>query len=336
MANSHVNKGRRSGIIDVALRAGVSRQTVTRAMNDMPGISARTKERVLEAARELHYRPSRFGRGLVTRGAPTLGLVVVDLTNSFWAELASAVLDAAFSRGWAVLIAESSHDARAAVGNLLEHVDAVFGLVDLPEDDVDSILGTTPLLRFDGTAGSGNRAGIRLDFDEGMTAAVAHLVSTGRRRIVMLDWVHSGPPSRRAEAFTDAVVHRGLEPLVLHNVFADEPVMQTGHRAAAEARKRWPDIDAFVCFNDAVAVGAMKQIQQAGLQVPDDIAIVGIDGSSIGTVVTPELTTVSVDMQEVASLAIANLIRIFDGDLPQQGPEVQLTVRPQLIVRASS
>ena len=84
---------RRTTIIDVAERAGVSRQTVSRAMNGMPGISTATRTTVLEAAKELNYRPSRFGRGLVEQGPTTLGLVVSDLSNSYFAELGAAVLD---------------------------------------------------------------------------------------------------------------------------------------------------------------------------------------------------------------------------------------------------
>ena len=78
-------QGRRATIIDVAARAGVSRQTVSRALNDMPGISGETRERVLAAAKELNYRPSRFGRGLVEQGPTTLGLVVGRLSNTYYA-----------------------------------------------------------------------------------------------------------------------------------------------------------------------------------------------------------------------------------------------------------
>src|SRR5699024_7828145 len=85
---------RRATIIDVAQRAGVSRQTVSRAMNDLPGISAGTREKVLAAAQELNYRPSRFGRGLVEQGPVTLGLVVEDLSNAYFAELGAAVVRA--------------------------------------------------------------------------------------------------------------------------------------------------------------------------------------------------------------------------------------------------
>ncbi len=326
---------RRSGILDVAARAQVSRQTVTRAMNDMPGISAATKQRVLEAARELAYRPSRFGRGLVTRGTPALGLVVVDLTNGFWAELASCVLDEAAERGWTVLIAEASHDVRSAVGNLIEHVDAVFGLIDLPDEEIDERFGSTPLLLLDRPDVAG-RAAIHLDFESAMDEAVTHLQTRGRRRVVMLDWARDEVMSHRAQQFAEAAVRQGLEPQVLHDVTSREPSIELGRLAASVAVERWPDADAFVCFNDYVAVGAMKHLQSEGVDVSGDVSVVGIDGSALGLVVTPELTTLRFDLREVARIAVDAAVGMVEGRTHSQGSDVQWTVTPTLTVRQSS
>src|SRR5699024_427744 len=103
---------RRATIIDVAKRAGVSRQTVTRAVHDMPGISPATRGRALAAARELDYRPSRLGRGLVEQGPVTLGLAVHDLSNSYSAELGAAFVRAGAPHGWNVVLAETEQARR--------------------------------------------------------------------------------------------------------------------------------------------------------------------------------------------------------------------------------
>ncbi|MGX9901364.1 LacI family DNA-binding transcriptional regulator [Arthrobacter sp. SA17] len=117
---------RRAGIVDVAKVAGVSRQTVTRAMNDMPGISETTKSRVLDAAKALRYRPSRYGRGLVKKGTPILGLVVYDLTNTFYAEMASSVVEAASKHGWTVLVTEWARGGDQILVELAQQVDGIF------------------------------------------------------------------------------------------------------------------------------------------------------------------------------------------------------------------
>src|SRR6195952_3339109 len=104
-------QARPATINDVAAAAGVSRQTVTRAVNNMAGISAGTRERVLAAARKLPYRPSRFGRGLVKPQTRTLGLLIDDLSNPYYAELASAILGLAAEAGWNVILGERAHAA---------------------------------------------------------------------------------------------------------------------------------------------------------------------------------------------------------------------------------
>ena len=124
-----MTSARRATIIDVAARAGVSRQTVSRAMNDLPGISAATRDRVLEAAKELNYRPSRFGRGLVEQGPTTLGLVVGSLSNSYYAELGAAVVRACAPYGWNVVLAEADDapQPERVAADLSRRVDALVG-----------------------------------------------------------------------------------------------------------------------------------------------------------------------------------------------------------------
>jgi DNA-binding LacI/PurR family transcriptional regulator len=327
---------RRPGIIDVAARAGVSRQTVTRAMNDMAGISDVTKQRVLDAARELHYRPSRFGRGLSTRVNSTLGLIVVDLTNSFWAELASRILDAASRRGWTVLIAESAHGGGSVVSGLVAQVDAVIGHLELDDARIEEVFGPLPLVLFGREPRPASRALITLDFGAAIDAAIEHLASAGRRSIVMLDWSLTDQPSRRGTQFVDTMRARGLEPRVLHTQTDGDPNLDSGRVAADEARRRWPHTDAFVCFNDVVAVGVMKQLAVREVAVPDDVAVVGMDGLPLGVVVTPELTTLEFDFKAVADLAVELVHEIAAGRAPLRGHDVHRSVAPELTVRRSS
>nr|WP_245741396.1 LacI family DNA-binding transcriptional regulator [Herbiconiux ginsengi] len=302
----------------------------------MPGINAATKQRVLEAARELHYRPSRFGRGLVTKVAPTLGLIVVDLTNSFWAELASRVLDAATRRGWTVLIAESAHGGVAAASSLVGQVDAVFGHVELDDSHIEEVFGSMPLVLFDRSPESQSRATIILDFGSAIQAAIEHLLVRGRQHIAMLDWSLSSRRSWRAEQFAAEMTSRGRDPRVLLTHTDADPDLDAARGAAEEALHLWPDTDAIVCFNDVVAIGVIKQLTESGVDVPDQIAVVGMDGLALGLVVTPELTTLQLDFQAVADLAVDLVIQIAEGQAPVRGPEVHRSVTPELTVRRST
>ncbi|BDZ50728.1 hypothetical protein GCM10025867_29690 [Frondihabitans sucicola] len=121
-------------------------------MNDMVGISSTTRERVLQAAKELHYRPSRFGRGLVVGHRPTLGLVIEGLTNPYFPELADGVVEAASRAGWNVLVTDGSHDSSNPVRflrDLAAQVDAIIGYLRIPAVDFDDVFGDLPVVQLE-------------------------------------------------------------------------------------------------------------------------------------------------------------------------------------------
>ncbi len=327
---------KRAGILDVAERAGVSRQTVSRAMNGESRISDATRERVLQAARELHYRPSRFGRGLVTKGAPTIGLVIVDLRNSFWAELASNVLESAARRGWRVLIAETVHGGAEAVESLADQVDAIFGHLEMTDAQIEEAFGPMPVVLFERVWSPQSRALITIDVEDGIEALVSHLEDRGHHRLAMLDWSYDGGLSERATHFVRALEQRRLEPRVLMTRTDRDPDFDGAGAAAETAMERWPDTDALVCFNDLVAVGAIKRLASKGIRIPHDVAVSGVDGIPLGTVIFPELTTLQLDFTQVADQAVDLLDRISTGAAPLRGERVFHKIATALVVRDST
>jgi DNA-binding LacI/PurR family transcriptional regulator len=334
MTAGHPSK--RAGIVDVAKMAGVSRQTVTRAVNDMDGISSETKVRVLAAAKKLGYRPSRFGRGLVNKGAPSLGLVITDLTNPYFAYLASSIAKLANEHGWALLLMESSHSDSGSNQRLREfslQVDAVIGYLDMNAGDT---FRDMPVVTLNDEIQHGWWASIEIDFDPGMRSVLEHLRSKGRHRVVMVDRPVDGGPSARARSYerqsalvgtaTDIFSFEadGLAEIEMGRIVADKLL----------ARKELPD--AVICYNDAVAIGLLKQFQLAGFAVPDDCAIVGIDGLAIGTLVTPELTTLSLDVSEVADRAVEMILGMVESRYPMNGHDMRRTVSNSLVLRGSA
>lgn len=321
-------------INDVAAAAGVSRQTVTRAMNNMAGINEATKARVLAAARELKYRPSRFGRGLVKHTHRTLGLVVHDLTNPYYPELASALVGFAAERGWNVVLADTVHaeDRAAVIADLTRQVDAIVGYLQVPADRLDDIVAEMPAVELDSDPAS-TRAGIELAYHDAAQDAVDHLIERGTTHPVMLDSPTDGGVSQRAEVFTAAFGRRHLPMPVVH---ADDVSVDGAAHAIDELLADSPTTDAIVAFNDILAVGALNRLRHHGIAVPDDVRVVGIDGLSIGTFVTPRLTTLARDMPAVARLAVETAIGIYDGDLPPTGDQVRHRVGHRLLVRDST
>ncbi|APX32292.1 transcriptional regulator [Brachybacterium sp. P6-10-X1] len=323
--------GRRPTIIDVAERAGVSRQTVSRALNDMSGISASTREAVLAAVEELNYRPSRFGRGLVEQGPITLGLVVMDLSNSYFAELGAAVVRACAPYGWNVVLAEADNAPRPdrVTEELARRVDALVGY-DVLTGGIRGGAGM-PVVQLGDLPSSGEKIGIvELSTSTAIADLTAHLRAVGVTRPAVVDLV-GAVPSSRARALTAA-----LAPLTADG---EVPIQQVdvheGHRAALESVLA-TGADALVAFNDELAVRLLRMLRALDVAVPEQVRLVGVDGLEIGSLVTPELTTLSIDIEEVARQTVEMVAGMLDGSVPLTGPSAHRVVHYELEVRAST
>jgi DNA-binding LacI/PurR family transcriptional regulator len=323
----------RATILDVAAAAGVSRQTVTRAMNDMSGISAATKRRVLEAAEALSYRPSRFGRGLVAGGDRQLGLIVNDLRNPYSPELAAAVVRIAAARGWNVMLADvglSGH-ATGMVEALGAQTDIVMGYFGERAGEWIAMLGRAPVVELD-PRGEAIRGAVRLDPSRAVDELADHLLAQGVRHPVVLDSGRSERLSGRGALILRALESHGLSPGVMRGPSTSE----AGAALAEECLRGGRPVDAFLAFNDVMALGVLSACRRAGREVPADVRVVGIDGLAVGTLVAPTLTTLAVDLDVVAHEAFELAVAMHAGELPAAGPEVQRTVAHRLLLRESA
>jgi DNA-binding LacI/PurR family transcriptional regulator len=319
--------GRRPTILDVAAAAGVSRQTVTRAMNGMEGVSVETSRRVREAAASLGYRPSRFGRGLVTGGERQLGLVLDDLRNPYFPELAAAVVARAAEHGWNVLLVDAAlaDDPAELLESLGRQVDAVVGYFDTRVPDWIREPGPLPVVTLGETIDPA-LGGVLLDDAEAVADLATHLAAMGVRHPAVLDPCESGEFGDRAGRLRAALEARGMPVRAVRSaaVSADAAAIAiTPHLTGAEA------VDAVVAFNDIMALGVLAACRRAGVAVPDQVRVVGIDGLPLGELVSPTLTTLAIDLDEVAREAVGLAIG-GARPLPIR------TVRHRLVVRESA
>ncbi|MGW3987716.1 LacI family DNA-binding transcriptional regulator [Streptomyces sp. NPDC004830] len=326
---------RRATIHDVARLAGVSRQTVSRAVNDKGEIDPATKERVLEAVRLLDYRPSRFARGLVQKGAVTAGLVIPDLRNPFFPEVAAGVLEAAEQRGWQVVVWDSRIDEareRLALDVLSHQADAVIGYFRDSDEVLTRHLAGVPLVLLERGPRQTGFAAVGIDAVSGVGAGLEHLYRAGHRRIGMLDGVHG--PGHRRRAFLDHVRRLGLPVDEGWVATCPEHSVAGGEAGMERLLRERPGITAVFGFNDLIAVGAMRAARRRGRGIPDDLAVLGFDGLSLGELVEPALTTLHIDKRRLGRLAVEQVARLRAGDEPLRGPDAWVT--PELVVRASA
>lgn len=326
--------GGRATIIDVAAAAGVSRQTVTRAVNGMSGISAATKQRVLEAAERLDYRPSRFGRGLVTGGDHQLGLVVNDLRNPYTPQLASAVFRLAAEQGWNVMLADVdlASDADRMVQALGSQTDVVIGYLGSRRERWNDLLGTVPMVELDPSTDPPTAA-VWIDPADAIEELADHLVATGVRHPVVLDNSSPERTSVRGVLMMEALRRRGYLPELVH---ASHGTAECGAEETTRILQRRRREDAILAFNDVMALGVLQACRRGGVDVPGDVRVVGVDGLPLGGLVSPTLTTLAVDLDAVAREALGLALGMLAGELPRHGDAVQRTVRHRLLLRESA
>ena len=332
MNGSPEPRAKRATIEDVARLAGVSRQTVSRAVNDKAEIDAETKRRVLEAARTLNYRPSRFARGLIRQDTTTLGLIISDIGNPFFPELASGVLRAAQARDWQVVLYDTGEDPERevrALSALADQADVGAGFLHSPAVLAHAVRLGVPFAVLDPGWDTGSAPGVGIDVPGGVRLAVEHLAAAGHRRLGMIDGAED-PRDKRRGSFLAIARELGLD--VDEDAVERAPrTVEGGAEAVRALLARRPGITAVFTYNDVLAVGAVRGLKAAGLRVPQDCAVVGFDGLPLGELVEPPITSVYVDIRRMGELAVAAAAELLAGRTPEP-----VLMRPELRVRGSA
>jgi LacI family transcriptional regulator len=329
--------GKRVTILDVAAEAGVSRQTVTRAMNDMGDISVSTRQRVLDAADRLGYRPSRFARNLVTRKKTNaLGLVVASFRNPYYTDIAADMLSGAAERGWQLLLAPADGELSDVLETLSAQVDVLVGHFGGPEADLREACRGLPVVNLETLSTLPGIHSVHVDLEAGIVEAIGALRERGARRFGMVDAGYSRgtrgayEPTPRRGWFERAVGDQ-----LTGVVVADEDTISGGGQAFAELLHRHPDTDAVLMFNDLMALGAVQNAHALGIDVPGRVRIVGVDGLTLGEAVNPPLTTISIDRQGLASNTLDIAEILAKADFASIAP-IHRIVRTELLWRASA
>lgn len=329
-------------IADVARLAGVSTGAVSYAMNDRPGVSASTRERIRQAAAQLGWEPSGPARALMRQSSQAVGLVVAAthlLTgNDFFASFVTGLEQALSRRDFALLLravgAEPQAELLAYRRMWQQHqVDGVI-VGDVRADDprLAFLAGVgMPAVVVDRLADgpSGFRT-LDSDHPAGVRRAVRHLVGLGHRRVAFV----GGPPhlrhvADRFSAWRAALAGAGEEP---GPVAYEEATERGGIRATRAVLAARPRPTAIVYTSDLMAIAGLGAIRAAGLAVPDDVSVVGFDDVRLAAYLTPPLTTVRVDYVRLGRSCADLLLAVLAGDDPPTPPPVPA----ELIVRGST
>jgi LacI family transcriptional regulator len=327
---------------DVARQAGVSLMTVSRVINNKGDVSIETRQRILEIIASLDYRPSAIARSLATKETCTIGLVVPDITNPFFADITRGVEHLAYSRGYQVFLCNSEEDPQrelAVIQSLEEK--RVDGLIlcssRLEEEKLGGVLANLPAVvlinRCLYKTNEDIFDSVILDDERGGWLATRHLIQAGHLHIGFL----GGPPASfsgkgRGDGYLAALQESGLNPDEgwISNC---QPSVDGGRQAALDMLAQYPQLTGLFCFNDLVAVGALHACDELGRRVPEDLAIVGHDDIPLAALVTPGLTTCRVPRYELGAMAVNALFERFQDS---SGECHQGVLQAELIIRESA
>jgi len=326
----------------IAGELGVSITTVSKVLNNRADISDATRSRVLAKVEELGYQRNAVARSLSLRRTHTLGIVIPDLMHSFFVEIIAGIEPVASTRGYGLLLCSSSENPEKEQSELemlrSRQVDGIV-LASAHGSGITGLLqqltkqGTT-LVMIDRDDHPGVKCHRVLTDDERVGhLATDHLLDLGRRAIAHIGGPAIAHAKRREKGWRDALRARGIKP-------ADEWIVRGGFMESEgyQAMKRLlevrPKVDAVFAANDPSAIGAMKAIWEAGLRVPDDIAVVGVGDIALGDLLRVPLTTVSWSRKDQGLHAAELMLNSLDED--NDAEPQRIIIPPRLIARASS
>lgn len=326
---------------EVARRAGVSARTVSNVVNNFPYVSSEMRSKVQAVLDELGYAPNLMARNL-RHGRSGMIALVLPLNVEYFAELTEYLVEEARARSYLVMIDKTDGNAeyeREAVmtserSALFDGM--IFSPAGLAATEFARRKSDQPIVLLGQRIAGGDHDHVMIDNVAAAQAATQHLIDVGRRRIAHIGLrggKSGGIPSDRADGYRKALRKAGRSVSRKYLLHAQ------GFRrdAGVEAMDRLLDLpeppDAVFCYNDPLALGAMRAVHQRGLRVPEDIAIVGFDDSEDGRYATPSLTTISQDKRQIARAAIDLLVSRIDGNAE---PSVTRFAEWNLVTREST
>ena len=291
------------------------------ALSGAPGVSDERRRHILEVAEEMGFRPSRTARDLRSGTTSSIGLLLADIANPFYTEVAAGVVAAAEDKGYEVSVAHVGVDGSRQADVAFAQVDRnCSGLIFTGLVAADKPLLNT--LRQEGIpvvqvyrkveGEQSDWVGID-DYRAGFEMA-SHVVATGRRRIALVGGPEASSASRgRMHGYQEALRKAGLAAVNESDVWG-ELSRASGAMRARTVLAEHPDTDAFVCGNDVIAIGVLDVCSEIGKRVPEDIAISGFDDMSFSSAGPLQLSTVTVPRDALGRLAVQRLLRRIEGD----------------------
>ncbi len=321
----------------VARRAKVSTATVSRVLNNASVVKTSTRTRVMKAIEELKYHPNLHARSLAGGKSKTIGVIVSNLENPFFFDIYKTIETDAHARGYEVVMANTDYrteqlvaSVRLMIGRRVAGLAAIVSEVDpkLIEELTESRI---PVVFYDVGAPRKNITNIRVNYSRGIEKVVTYLHSMGHRKLGFIGH-HAmlGPINERMKAVLDAV---SRIPTLEVRSAADADTLEGGRQATRALLSTGYNPTALVCVNDITAVGALHELRNRGLRVPEDISVTGFDNVKLSEFCYPALTTVHIPRDRIGHIICEHLLPPPDRTVTAD-PEI--VIEPEFMLRDST
>lgn len=328
-------------IKDIGRLAGVSAATVSMVLNNKGAhISKETRERILEIAKEHNYVPNTMARSLVTKKTKTIGLVIPDIANPFFPEIARGAEDRANESGYSIIFCNTDDEIEKEqryINMLSEKM--VDGIIFTASSDQNhglyqSLRQSTPIVLLDRdlpmTQGVGK---IVVNNERGAYEATSYLIQQGRKALALINGNLSNETAKsRLRGFLNAVQDAKL-PLVEERILSHSFKREWGFEATNRLLAEGIPFDGVVCGNDMIAIGAIRALKEAGKEIPREVSIIGFDDIYMAKLVDPPLSTVSQPKYEMGYRASDLLISMIEG---KETEENLVIFETELVIRKST
>jgi len=322
-------------IKEVAVRAGVSTATVSRALSGRSSVSPELQHRILAAVNELDYRPNRIASNLRRRTTETVGIVVSDIENPHYTQAVRAVEDAAYQRGYRVLLCNTDETPEKQQSYLeVLAAERVVGVILAPSDPagagISRLLNAgTPVVAFDRRVDDPRPDALVVDNARAPRRATDYLISLGHQQIGFVSGLPDIQTGReRLSGYQEAMVLRGLPTAVEIGAFRIDEAFGATTRLLDRG-----NVTALIIANNLMTIGAVRAIRSRRLRIPEDIALVAVDDPPWAELVEPPLTTLAQPVRQMADCAVRLLFERIGGQRTKATTEL---FEFELIVRESS
>ncbi|HKN36412.1 MAG TPA: LacI family DNA-binding transcriptional regulator [Terriglobales bacterium] len=326
-------------IREVASRARVSTATVSRTLNNIPTVDPRLARRVWKVVNEVGYYPNKLASGLVSGKSRVFGLIVSEITNPFFPEIVQTFENLAVENNYEILLTSTVHDPRRmelSVRRMIERrVDGVAILTFGMEDSLIQHLRfrKVPLVFVDVGPDFPGVSNIKINYQSGIRQGVQHLAALGHRQIAFI----TGPLNLKSAQARRSAFEKSMEEisLVPGLIVEGDHTMEGGMRLLTQLVESRIRPTAVMCSNDMTAIGVMREAYDQGINVPQDLSVIGFDDVRLAQFITPPLTTVRMSQTDLARIAFEALMSETERQAALKG-RVDHELDTSLVLRRST